>query len=88
MAKYQEISIKEFEDISINHIEDNEAKTGVSVIYFKNGARVGIDISGGGPASRETALTSPLTDVLRLFAINSIALIWNMSDISHAPLVI
>ena len=61
MAKYQEISIKEFEDISINHIEDNEAKTGVSVIYFKNGARVGIDISGGGPASRETALTSPLT---------------------------
>lgn len=61
MTKYQEISIKEFKNISINHIENNCAKTGVSVIYFKDGARVGVDISGGGPASRETPLASHLT---------------------------
>lgn len=47
--------------ISIGHAQDDEAKTGVTVIHFKNGAQVGCDISGGGPASRETPLTSPLT---------------------------
>lgn len=48
-------------DFSIGHAQDDSAKTGVSVIYFPNGARAGCDISGGGPASRETPLTSPLT---------------------------
>lgn len=57
----KEISIKEIEGVSIGHAQDNEAKTGVSVIYFKNGAQAGCDISGGGPASRETPLTDPLT---------------------------
>ena len=45
----------------LGHAADNKAKTGVSVIYFPDGAKVGCDISGGGPASRETPLTMPLT---------------------------
>lgn len=57
----KDISIKEIENVSIGHAQDDEAKTGVTVIHFKNGAQVGCDISGGGPASRETPLTSPLT---------------------------
>lgn len=57
----KEISIKEIEGVSIGHAQDDEAKTGVSVIYFKNGAQAGCDISGGGPASRETPLTDSLT---------------------------
>lgn len=57
----KEISIKDIEGLSIGHEQDDEAKTGVSVLYFENGAQVGCDISGGGPASRETPLTSPLT---------------------------
>lgn len=62
MSNYiKEISIKDIEGIAIGHAQDDEAKTGVTVIYFKNGAQVGCDISGGGPASRETPLTSPLT---------------------------
>lgn len=62
MSKYiEEISIKDIDGISIGHAQNDEAKTGVTVIYFKNGAQVGCDISGGGPASRETPLTSPLT---------------------------
>ena len=56
-----EISIKEIDDVSIGHAQNDEAKTGVSVIYFKNGAQAGCDISGGGPASRETPLTSSMT---------------------------
>ena len=62
MSNYiKEISIKDIEGISIGHAQDDEAKTGVTVIHFKNGANIGCDISGGGPASRETPLTSPLT---------------------------
>ena len=62
MSKYiKEISIKDIDGISIGHAQDDEAKTGVTVIHFKDGAQVGCDISGGGPASRETPLTSPLT---------------------------
>lgn len=57
----KEISIKDMEGISIGHAQNNEAKTGVSVLYFENGARVGCNISGGGPASRETPLTDSLT---------------------------
>ena len=57
----KEINICEIDGVSIGHAQDEEAKTGVSVLYFKNGAQAGCDICGGGPASRETPLTDPLT---------------------------
>ena len=57
----KEISIKDMDGVSIGHAQNDEAKTGVSVIYFENGAQAGCDISGGGPASRETPLTSSMT---------------------------
>ncbi len=55
------IQVTEIEGVRIGNAQDNEAKTGVTVLLFENGARVGVDISGGGPASRETPLTSPVT---------------------------
>lgn len=58
----KEISIKEIAGVSIGHAQDEAAKTGVSVLYFKGGAQAGCDISGGGPASRETPLTHSLTE--------------------------
>ncbi len=61
MSFTREISIKELKNLSIGHAADEKAKTGVTVLYFPHGARVGCDISGGGPASRETPLTSPVT---------------------------
>lgn len=57
----KEISIKEIKGLSVGHAQIDKAKTGVTVIYFPDGAKVGCDISGGGPASRETPLTNPLT---------------------------
>lgn len=33
----------------LGHAADNKAKTGVSVIYFPDGAKVGCDISGRRP---------------------------------------
>ncbi len=61
MDLYQKISLEMIDGFNLNHVTNDEAKTGVSVIYFKNGACVGVDISGGGPASRETPLATPLT---------------------------
>lgn len=57
----QEISWEQIQEVRIGHAQDDAAKTGVTVLFFPEGARVGCDISGGGPASRETPLTSPLT---------------------------
>ena len=61
MSLLKEISITEFSNLRIGHASDYNAQTGVTVLYFPQGAKVGCDISGGGPASRETPLTSPVT---------------------------
>lgn len=57
----REIQITDLEGVRIGNAQDDEAKTGVTVLIFDKGACVGVDISGGGPASRETPLTSPVT---------------------------
>ena len=61
MSLLKEISITELTNLRIGHASDHDGQTGVTVIYFPQGAKVGCDISGGGPASRETPLTSPVT---------------------------
>ena len=57
----QEISILDLPGLHVGHAQNTTAKTGVTVLLFDQGARVGIDISGGGPASRETPLANPET---------------------------
>lgn len=61
MSLLKEISITELTNLRIGHASDHDGQTGVTVLYFPQGAKVGCDISGGGPASRETPLTSPVT---------------------------
>lgn len=56
-----EIDITSMKGLKIGNAQNEEAKTGVTVLLFENGAKVGVDISGGGPASRETTLASPVT---------------------------
>ncbi len=57
----KEIPITSLEGLRIGHAQNDEAKTGVTVLIFDKPAKAGVDISGGGPASRETPLASPLT---------------------------
>lgn len=57
----QEIPVTEIEGLRIGNAQDMEAKTGVTALLFDKGAKVGVDVSGGGPASRETRLADPLT---------------------------
>ncbi len=58
---YEEIKINEMDGFRIGNSQNYVAKTGVTVIIFDKKATVGVDISGGGPASRETHLCDPTT---------------------------
>lgn len=57
----KEISLRDFDDVWFGTAQDDTAKTGVTVAIFPKGARCGVDISGGGPAARETPVLSPTT---------------------------
>ena len=57
----EKIDIRNMAGIRIGNAQDEQAQTGVTVIIFSSGARVGIDASGGGPAARETHLADPTT---------------------------
>lgn len=52
----KEISIREIENIRIGQAENAEAGTGCTVIICEKGAPAGLDVRGGGPASRESQL--------------------------------
>ncbi|ETP73896.1 L-aminopeptidase/D-esterase [Lachnospiraceae bacterium JC7] len=57
---YTEIPVTEIEDICIGQTENAEAGTGLTVFISKNGMPAGLDVRGGGPASRESELLKPL----------------------------
>lgn len=56
-----EIDIRSVDGLRIGNAQNTEAKTGVTVLVFDKKARVGIDVSGGGPAAIETHLADPTT---------------------------
>ena len=60
-ALFNVIPITDIEGLRIGCAQDASAKTGVTVLVFDGGAKVGIDVSGGGPAARETHLADPTT---------------------------
>ena len=60
MMQAKEIPITEIGSVYIGQTEDAQAGTGCTVIVSKEGMPAGLDIRGGGPASRESALLDPL----------------------------
>ncbi len=56
----KEISVKEFQRIRIGQTENMAAGTGCTVLVCPEGMRAGLDVRGGGPASRESQLLNPL----------------------------
>ena len=54
--KLKKIDIREIEGFRLGNAEDVDAGTGVTVIISENGAVAGVDVRGGGPATRETDL--------------------------------
>lgn len=53
----------------IGHAQDAEAGTGCTVIAAPDGAVCGVDVRGGGPATRETDLLRPENTVERVHAV-------------------
>ena len=62
MLARKEISIRDMAPVRIGQVENAEAGTGCTVIIAPDGMRAGLDVRGGGPASRETTLLDPLTN--------------------------
>ena len=58
---YREIKVTDIGPVHIGQVENAEAGTGVTVVISEKGMPAGLDIRGGGPASREPALLDPLT---------------------------
>jgi len=65
----KEIKITDIENVKIGNIEDSEKGTGVTVILCEEGAAAGLDIRGGGPASRESGLLNPLAAAEKIHAV-------------------
>ncbi len=56
----KEILITEMNPIRIGQTENVDAATGCTVFICENGMRAGLDVRGGGPASRDSQLLNPL----------------------------
>ena len=56
----KEIPITSIKDLHIGQVENAEAGTGCTVFICPKGMRAGLDVRGGGPASRESQLLNPL----------------------------
>ena len=55
----KEIAVTEIENIEIGQYENAEAGTGCTVFISREGMPAGLDVRGGGPASRESELLKP-----------------------------
>ena len=64
-----EIPVTEVGPICIGQTEDAGAATGCTVFIAPQGMRAGLDVRGGGPASRESQLLNPLMAAQSIHAI-------------------
>ena len=65
----EEIKFTSIEGVRMGQAQDVQAGTGVTVLAFPAGAHGGVAVSGGGPASRETPVLSPVTADVPLHAV-------------------
>lgn len=65
----EQIDIMAVGGFQIGQAHDPAAGTGVTVLLFDDCAPTGVDIRGGGPASRETPLLAPVADAAGLHAL-------------------
>lgn len=65
----REIPITEVAPVRIGQTENKEAGTGCTVIIAENGMSAGLDVRGGGPASRDSQLLNPLAAAQQIHAV-------------------
>ena len=64
-----EIPVTEIGPVHIGQVENRKAGTGCTVAIAPQGMCAGLDVRGGGPASRESQLLNPLMAAMRIHAI-------------------
>ena len=60
MSQWKEIRLQDIKGIKIGHAQDEEHATGCTVLVCDKKGVCGVDVRGGGPASRETELLNPM----------------------------
>jgi L-aminopeptidase/D-esterase-like protein len=65
----KEINISDINGIKIGHAQDLEGATGCTAIICEKGGWAGVDVRGGGPASRETELLKPVNLVEQIHCV-------------------
>ncbi len=65
----KEIPVTSIKNIAIGQTENTEAGTGCTVFISEKGMSAGVDVRGGGPASRETTLLDPLASAQKIHAV-------------------
>ncbi len=65
----REIPVTDIGPIFIGQVENSAAGTGCTVFLSREGMRAGLDVRGGGPASRETQLLNPIMAAQRIHGI-------------------
>ena len=68
-TKKMKIDIKDMQPFRIGQAEDAAAGTGCTVLLCESGMRAGLDVRGGGPASRESELLNPLAAAQEIHAV-------------------
>ena len=67
--KLKEISVLDIQPLRIGQVEDTEAATGMTVLISDEGMRAGLDVRGGGPASRDSQMLNPLMSMQKIHAV-------------------
>ena len=67
--KLKEISVLDIQPLRIGQVEDTEAATGMTVLICDEGMRAGLDVRGGGPASRDSQMLNPLMSMQKIHAV-------------------
>lgn len=65
----KEINIKQIPEFRIGNAQNTEGATGCTVVICEKGARAGVSVKGGGPATRETDLLDPQKMVQEIFGL-------------------
>ncbi len=68
-SRQRGIRVTDIAGIGIGQVENVEAGTGCTVLVCPGGMRAGLDVRGGGPASRESQLLNPLMAAQSIHAI-------------------
>lgn len=65
----EEIKISEISGIKIGNAQNLQGATGCTAILCEKGAWAGVDVRGGGPASRETELLKPVNMIEQIHCV-------------------